>query len=137
MSDKIIPTLKIQERIPAQPALPFVQTLLLISGSRVIGSATWVAPDTEDGVIQILNIRIDPLHQRQGHGSTLIRAVYEQAHKLFKALEIKPRRAWLAVEQKNHVNARAFLSRHGYHHVSSVKNVYRKQESLVYLRAFD
>ncbi len=137
MPDKIIPTLKIKDPVPSKPALPFVQTLVLTDGRRTLGSATWVAPDTDDGVVQILDIRIDPLHQRQGHGTILLRAVYEQAHKLFKAVDVKPRRAWLAVEQKNHVNARAFLSRHGYHHVSSIKNVYRKQESLIYLRAFD
>jgi ribosomal protein S18 acetylase RimI-like enzyme len=137
MPDTIIPTLKLSMPIPARPVLPFVQTLSLTDNRRSIGSVTWYAPATDDGVVQILNIQIDPLHQRQGHGSTLIRAAYEQAHRLFAAIEIKPRRVWVAVEQKNHVNARAFLSRHGYQHVSSIKNVYRKQESLIYLRAFD
>lgn len=139
MSDLQINRIHVSNPIPRgrKTLLPFVQTLSIVKNRRMIGRLTWFAPDTDDGVIQILDIRIEPDYQRQNHGSALLRGAYEQAFSLFKKLGIRPRRIWIAVEQKKHVQARAFLSRHGFHHVSSVKNVFRDQESLIYLKAFD
>jgi ribosomal protein S18 acetylase RimI-like enzyme len=35
------------------------------------------------------------------------------------------------------VNARAFLTRHGFHHVATIKELLAKQDALVYLLALD
>lgn len=130
--------IRVLDPIPRKkPGLPFIQKLTLVRNRHTIGRLIWYAPDTNDGVMQILDIRVEPAYQRQNHGSALLRAAYEQAFALFKKLGIRPRRVWVAVEQKAHVQARAFLSRHGFHHVSSVKNVFQDQESLIYLKAFD
>lgn len=138
MPDPRPPSIQVLHPIPrGKPGLPFIQTLNIVKNRRTIGRLTWYAPDTEDGVVQILDIRVEPAYQRQNHGSALLRACYEQAFALFNKLDIRPRRIWVAVEQKMHVQARAFLSRHGFHHVSSVKNIFQDQESLIYLRAFD
>ena len=119
----------------ARPA--FTQDVVLELNGKIVGHCRWHAPDTSDGLVQILDLFIDPLHQRQGHGSALLKQVYAQAMELFRACEIKPRRIWAVVEQKRQVTARAFFSRHGFHHVSTITNLYVKQEALVYQRSFD
>jgi ribosomal protein S18 acetylase RimI-like enzyme len=123
--------------IPRVVALPFIQELKLVKDGRLIAMARWHAPEGSDGIVQLLDLHVDPDHQRQGHGSALLREVYKQATMLFNRLEIKPRRIWASVEQKRQVNARAFFSRHGFHHVTATKNLHRKQEALIYVRSFD
>ncbi len=123
--------------IPAAPALPFIQELQLRSGTTQLGVAKWLATPNDDGIVQVLHIQVDPIHQRKGYGTILMRAIYNEAATLFARLEIKPRRIWLTVQQKQQVTARAFLTRNGFHHVSTIANLHRKQDCLIYLRAFD
>ncbi len=124
-------------KIPVKPALPFIQELRLLDGDKILATARWYAPLGDDGVVQILDLFVDPLHQRTGHGSAIMRAIYDEAKTLFTHLDLKPRRIWISIEQKSQVNGRAFLSRHGFHHVSTIKNLIRKQDALIYLRSFD
>lgn len=128
---------RIVNKIPESPTLPFAQEIELLAGEKVIARTLWFAPKSEDGVAQVLDLQVFPAYQRQGHGSLLMKAVYEQVKDFFARTTIKPRRVWLSVEQKQHINARAFLSRHGFHHVSSIENLHRKQDALIYLKAFD
>ena len=116
---------------------PFTQQITLELNGKTIGRARWFAPDSSDGVMQILDLSIDPLHQRQGHGSALLKQVYDQALAFFRAADLKPRRVWVTIEQKRQVIGRAFFSRHGYHHVATIDNVYIKQSGLIYQRSFD
>jgi len=123
---------------PAAGTLPLLQVITLHDvGGEPIGRLHWFAPDSNDGVVQIIHVAVDPLHQRRGHGSSLIREAYAQAAKLFVSQGIKPRRVWVTVEQKRHVIGRAFFARHGFHHVSTIKNIYRDQDSVIYQRSLD
>jgi len=132
------PQTRLTYSTPPQGALPFTQVITLHdTGGQPIGTLHWFAPASNDGVVQITHVLIDPLHQRQGHGSTLIRAAYAQAYQLFASHSIKPRRVWVTVEQKRQVIGRAFFSRHGFHHVSTIKNIYHDQDALIYQRAMD
>ncbi|MGC4032139.1 MAG: hypothetical protein QM754_10485 [Tepidisphaeraceae bacterium] len=88
-------------------------------------------------MIQIADIHIADGHRRQGNGSTLLKKVYAEAAEFFTALNIKPRRCWILIEQKRHVVARAFLSRHGYQHVSTLSAVFRGQDGMLYQKSFD
>jgi ribosomal protein S18 acetylase RimI-like enzyme len=128
---------RLKYSIPAAGPTPFVQQVTLIQDGQPIATARWHATDSEEGVFQILDLAVHPDHHRQGHGSTLIRAVYDEAAKLFKSMGQRPRRVWITIEQKRHVIARAFLSRHGYHHVSTIKNLYSKQDAMIYQKSFD
>ena len=118
-------------------ALPFGQHIELILNDQIVGTARWHAAEGTDGLFQIAEINIVPEHQRQGHGSALLKKCYAEAYELFKALQIKPRRVWLLLEQKRHVNARAFLSKHGFQHVSTMTALYRGQDGMLYQRSFD
>ena len=118
-------------------SLPFGQQIELILNGEVVGTARWHAADADDGIFQIADLAIAPQHQRQGHGSALLKKCYAEAYELFAALNIKPRRAWLLVEQKRHVNARAFLSKHGFQHVSTMTALMRGQDGMLYQRSFD
>lgn len=122
---------------PAAGPLPFEQEMLLYQDSKPIAHARWHATDSSDGIFQILDFAVAPAHQRQGHGGTLLRAIYDQADVLFKSIGQRPRRVWISIEQKRHVIARAFLSRHGFHHVSTIKNLYVEQDAMIYQRSFD
>lgn len=117
--------------------LPFGQQIELILNGQLVGTARWHAPDTADGVFQISDIHIAPEHQRQGHGSALLKKCYAEAAEVFVALNIKPRRVWILIEQKRHVIARAFLTRHGYQHVATLPAAFRGQDGMVYQRSFD
>jgi GNAT superfamily N-acetyltransferase len=138
MPDAPLSQISVIPAVNASAILPFVQELILTDASgKSIGYARWHAPEGTDGIVQVLDIAIVPAYQRQGHGSVLIRRIYAEANALFTTVGLKPRRIWLAVEQKRCINARAFLSRHGFHHVSSIKNALLRQDVLIYLRSFD
>ncbi|HEX8322920.1 MAG TPA: GNAT family N-acetyltransferase [Tepidisphaeraceae bacterium] len=125
-------------RPPIQDAvLPFGQQVDLQLNGEVVASARWHAPESTDGVFQIADIRVVPAHQRQGHGSALLKKCYAEAAELYAALNIKPRRVWILIEQKKHVIARAFLSRHGFQHVSTMSAAFRGQDGMIYQRSFD
>lgn len=138
MPDAPLAQISVIPSITSEVILPFVQELVLTDAfGKSLGYARWHAPEGTDGIVQVLDIAIHPQHQRQGHGSVLMRRIYAEAKSLFSQLGLPPRRIWLAVEQKRCVNARAFLSRHGFHHVSSIKNALLKQDVLIYLKSFD
>ena len=77
---------------------------------------------------QLLDLTVLPEHRRKGHGSTLITAFIEQAAAYGRASGILTRRLWVSVEQKTQVNARAFLTRHGFHHVATIHELLAKQD---------
>ena len=115
---------------------PFLQTLRLVEGRRSLGSARWHCGDPASGVVQILDLTIEPEHQRQGHGGRLLKEMHQRAMEYFRLRRIKPRHAWIVLEQKRQVIARAFVTQHGYHHVATVQDLSKDQDLLVYSRAF-
>ena len=127
------------------PALPasaaqdgFVQTITLRQGEQTLGFARWHAPcDTAQGVIQLLDLFIHPPHRRSGHGGRLLRAVIEQVTRHQRLRKHPLRRIWVSVEQKAQVNARAFLTQHGFHHTATIADLLKAQDALVYVRSFD
>ncbi len=125
--------------LPPRPSADgFVQTIRLSVDGRVIGTARWyVRPAAADGVAQLLEFAIAPTRARQGHGRQLMQAVYDQANGYFRARKLKLRRIWIAVEQKTQIVGRAFLTGLGFHHVSTVQNLLKDQDALVYTRSFD
>src|SRR5687768_3709691 len=103
MTPTRVPQPRLKYSLPAAGPLPFVQQVTLIQDGQPIGQARWHATESGEGVFQLLDLSIAPEHQRSGHGSTLLRAVYDQATTLFKSLGIRPRRVWVSIEQKRHV----------------------------------
>jgi len=116
---------------------PFLQRIDLIEGSSTIATAHWHAPVGLEGVIQLLDLTVIPEHRRKGQGSTLLTAFIEQSVLYGKTTGILTRRIWMSVEQKTQVNARAFLTRHGFHHVATIKELLARQDALVYLKSLD
>jgi ribosomal protein S18 acetylase RimI-like enzyme len=123
--------------LPHPPNLPFIQRIDLREGSSIIATAHWHAPVGQEGVAQLLDLTVIPEHRRKGRGSSLLTLFIEQAVLYGQATGIPIRRVWISVEQKTQVNARAFLTRHGFHHVSTIKELLAKQDALVYLRSLD
>lgn len=121
----------------AGAALPFGQKIDLMLNGKLAGTARWHAPESADGIVQVCDIRIAPEFQRQGHGSLLLRRLYAEATAVFIAAGVKPRRVWILIEQKRHVIARAFLSRNGFQHVSTMRDAFKKQDGMIYQRSFD
>ena len=111
------------------------RTVELHVEGRSVGRATWAVTDQVEGLIQLLSIEIEPADQRRGHGHRLLHDLYAAAR---SGLAPRPlRRAWVAVGNKAHVVARAFLTGEGYHHVGSNGGIYRDQDVLIYVRSFD
>ena len=122
----------------AATAGPFVQTLTLANGPTVIGMTRWhTSASVAEGVVQLLDLYVQAPHQRKGHGGRLFKEVVAQATAYFKLHRGKLRRVWVAVEHKQHINARAFFTSQGFHHIGTMKELYRDQEQLLYTRAFD
>jgi ribosomal protein S18 acetylase RimI-like enzyme len=116
---------------------PYVQTIELREADRTIATARWHTAGGAEGVAQLLDLIVVPEHRRKGHGSTLITAFKEQAAAYGQATGVVTRRLWVSVEQKTQVNARAFLTRHGFHHVATIHELLAHQDALVYLLALD
>ena len=111
--------------------------MIAIKGRRTVGKAHWHAPAAGD-LAQLLSIEVEASAQRQGIGSELLSAVYAQS-RLLSAKRSEPiRRFWCVVEHQRQIKARAFLFRHGYHHITTPKRLYRGgQDAMIYLKAFD
>jgi ribosomal protein S18 acetylase RimI-like enzyme len=116
---------------------PFIQRIELREGDRTIGTARWYTAGGAEGVAQLLDLIVVPEHRRKGHGSTLLIAFKEQAAAYGRATGVVTRRLWVSVEQKTQVKARAFLTRHGFHHVATLHELLAHQDALVYLLALD
>ena len=116
---------------------PFFQRIELREEGRTIATAHWHTAGGAEGVAQLLDLIVLPEHRRKGHGSTLITAFKEQAAAYGRATGVVTRRLWVSVEQKTQVNARAFLTRHGFHHVATIHELLAHQDALVYLLALD
>jgi ribosomal protein S18 acetylase RimI-like enzyme len=130
-------------RIEHEPAVStarkgeaFAQTIRLVDEGLTTGLARWFTTGG-DGVVQLIEITVSSPHQRQGMGGRLMREVFTQATELFRARKSRLRRVWAALEQKNQIIARAFLTSHGFHHIQTVENLLRDQELLIYVKTFD
>lgn len=122
----------------ANEAEPFFQTLRLTLGEQEIGRCRWhIGTAADEGVVQLVELFIQPPYRRQGYGGRLMREMFAQAGQCFAAHGSSLRRVWLAVEQKGHITARAFLTSHGYHHAATVPDMLKDQDHLVYTKPFN
>jgi GNAT superfamily N-acetyltransferase len=115
----------------------FVQTIQLQDGDRHIGRAIWSVSDAAQGVVQILELTVDPAVHRSGHGRRLLRGVIEQARAFHKPHKTAVRRLWIGVGHKSQVVGRSFLSGEGFHHVATTSGLMRDEDLLVYVKSLD
>ena len=115
----------------------FSQTIQLRDGDKTLATALWYAPAGQQGVVQLIELTVDPSHCRHGLGSSLLREVIQQAISLHNLRKRRLRRIWVSVGQKTQVIARAFLTQHGFHHTATIKELLDHQDALVYVRTFD
>ena len=123
--------------VPTTVQQAFVQRIDLRERGKVIATARWHAAVGADGVAQVLDLNVNPEQRRRGNGSTILNAVIRQAVECGKARAVPTRRIWIVVEQKTQIIARAFLTRNGFHHVSTVKELLSHQDGLMYMRSLD
>ena len=124
-----IPTRKIEHS--------FTQTLEMRDGTRTLGRAVWNVADGSEGVIQILELWIDPAVRRAGHGRQLLHATVEQARLMHKVRKQNLRRLWAGVGHKSQVVGRSFLTAVGFHLIGSTAGLLKDQELLVYVKSLD
>lgn len=133
-----MPSLAYDSALPPSASTgSFLQTLRLIDGKRTLGVARWHVDDARDGVVQLLELSIDPANRRCGHGRSLFEAVLAQAAEFHRARRIPLRRIWINLRQKDQILARSFLTARGFHHVGSIENLFEGQTGLIYMRSFD
>lgn len=131
-------------RILREPSLPkafsgesFLQRLEIFHGKTRLGHAVWHLSSADEGVMQLVELQVQPDHRRAGHASVLLNDAIAQARALCKLRRVPLRRMWVPVEQKSQVLARSFLTRHGFHHTSTISELMKDQDVLVYVRSFD
>ena len=123
---------------PAKPAASFLQRIQLSDArGQLIGAAVWHLNTVDEGVVQLVELTVDPKLRRQGHAGALLDESIAQARSVCRMKRVPLRRMWVALEQKSQVLARSFLTKHGFHHTSSVTDLLRDQDLLVYVRSFD
>ncbi len=116
--------------------LPFTQTIELLDGENAIASASWFTT-ANDGVVQLLDIRVVPELQRRGVGTSVFKQVQREADRFLRARGTYLRRVICNTEQKSHIVARAWLTQLGFHHVQTISNTLRNEDLLVYLLGCD
>jgi ribosomal protein S18 acetylase RimI-like enzyme len=126
------------------PSLPttktadvFVQTIQLLDGDRQLGRAIWTGTHPQDGVVQIVELWIDPAVRRRGHGRQLFRELISQARQFHQPHKQILRRLWVGVAHKSQVVGRAFLTSEGFHHISTTGGVFQDQDQLIYVKSLD
>ena len=115
----------------------FLQRVELRDGRQAIGHAVWHMIDLDEGVVQLVELTVDHELRRRGHAGALLTESIAQAKAVCKLNRVPLRRLWVPLEQKSQVHARAFLTKHGFHHTASVNDLLRDQDLLVYVRSFD
>ena len=117
----------------------FLQTLTLKDDAgKPIGLARWHAPGgLTEGVVQILELTIAEPHRRRGHAGRLLKATIDQAVRYHRLHKQPLRRLWFSIEQKTQVNARAFLTQHGFHQTGTISDLLKSQDALIYVRSLD
>ena len=133
-------------RLTHDPPLPrrasptdsgFVQRIELHDGRRLVGRAVWHLWTGGEGVVQIIELTVEADARRQGHAGALLNEAIAQARALCKLRGCALRRVWVPLGHKSQVVARAFLTKHGFHHTSTIPDLFRDEDLLVYIRSFD
>lgn len=120
----------------AKSTLPFIQTIELFDGDKPIASASWFTTGN-DGVVQLLDIRVIAPLQRRGVGRSVFRQVQQEAGAYVRTRGTPLRRIFCNVEQKTHIVSRAFFTGLGFHHVQTLSNTLKNEDILVYLLGCD
>jgi GNAT superfamily N-acetyltransferase len=115
----------------------FIQTIQLLDGDRLLGRAVWIAAESSQGVVQILELWIEPAVRRSGHAKRLFRELIEQARALHKPRKQIVRRLWIAVGHKSQVVGRAFLTGEGFHHIATTGGLLQDEDQLIYVKSLD
>ncbi len=89
-----------------------------------------------EGCCQILDIQVAEPLRRQGLGTRMMEQLVSDARAWFVARESKLGNLWIGVAHKNHIHARAFLTRHGFHHKGTLEGLTRGQDVLVYIKSY-
>ena len=132
-----MPTFAFEPPLPTIAPAAFVQTVRITDEGAPVGTATWSIPATDNGVLQILTLEITTPHRRQGHAKRLLNEVLKQGNALCRLRKKKLRKAWMIIRQKEQVVGRSFLTGQSFHHVSTIGNLLKDEDALVYVRAFD
>jgi ribosomal protein S18 acetylase RimI-like enzyme len=106
-----------------------IASMTLHIAGKSIASATWavIAP----GVVQIVRLEVEPSLRRQGYGTLLGR-------RLIETIARKPaRRILVHIQQKSQLPARAWLTRMGFHHVSTTSNQLPDEDIMTYVLGLD
>jgi GNAT superfamily N-acetyltransferase len=123
---------------PISKAPGLIQTIRMTEGDQFMGTAIWHAPlDSDDGVVQLLELNVAESLRRQGLGKRLLAAVVNQTLAYHQLRQITPRRLWVALRQKRHIIPRAFFASQGFTHISTIKHLLQNEDALVYIRTFD
>jgi ribosomal protein S18 acetylase RimI-like enzyme len=115
----------------------FAQTIQMKDGDRLIGQASWSAAAPSQGIVQILELWIDPKTRRAGHGKRLMRTLLEQARLLHKLRDEPLRRLWIGVGHKTQIIGRSFLTSEGFHHISTTGGLMQDEDQLIYVKSLD
>lgn len=87
------------------------------------------------GVVLIAHLEVEADHRRRGHGSRLLDALVRDA--MSDPAVGRLRRIVAPVAQKSQVHARAFFTRHGFHHTGTLNDLLRGEDLLIYSKAYD
>ena len=90
----------------------------------------------EEGCCQILDMQVAEPVRRQGLGSRLMEQCVSDARAWFDGRGMKLRSLWIAVGHKSSIEARAFLTRHGFHHKGTLSGLTRGQDVVVYIKSY-
>lgn len=133
-----MPTLRIAPPASPKSPDPFIQHIELVENEKPIAQAHWTTTDDPaQGIVQILELTVQPPHRRQGHAKRLMDALTQQAREHFKSRRQSLKRMWLTIDQKRQVIARSFLMKFGFHHVGTIKELLQDQDVLIYMRTFN
>jgi ribosomal protein S18 acetylase RimI-like enzyme len=113
------------------------QTIITGDAKAPTGQLSWHVADPAEGVMQVLSIWVRPEHQRQGVGSELLTRAIALAKQQLAAQGSKLRKVIVLLGHERDIIARAFLTRHGFHHVHTMKGLLKDQDWLGYVKSYD
>lgn len=132
-----MPRISVEPSDRASTKSTYIRTITATDNGKTVGKTIWTFSPTQPGAIQIISIEVDPTLVRQGIGSRMLTRLFDESTKRSKSLGIQLRRVWIVIEQKTHITARGFLTKHGFHHVKTIDALFKDEAAMVYVKSFD
>ena len=117
----------------AQDLLSLMRTILAFDDNTLCGTVSWaIRGGMDDGVIEIIGLGVNDRYKRKGIATRLVNQAIADAKERFQTKKHTLRRAFLFMEESNHI-ARQFYLKYGFSEVAMIPKFYPEDGASIFV----